>query len=602
MKSKKMKAFLIATVFAFESIVMGFVPVNAQPVSVSENDMVNQDVEEKTVAEYAVSSDETKKAAEKSEDINAEAATVVYSGIDGDLSWSIDTDGHLTISGNGDYEERDYFSTTGWLAHKNEIKSATVNVSGIANASYMFSECENMTSIDLTNFDTSSVTDMECMFNCCKSLTNLDVRGFKTSSVTDMRWMFRECNGLTSLDVSGFNTSGVTDMLAMFYGCQRLTSLDVSRFDTSNVTKMNSMFACCFGLTSLDVSGFDTSNVTEMQTMFWACDELTSLDVSGFDTSRVTGMKGMFAHCRKLISLDISGFDMSNVTDVNDMFDDCNNLTQIIAPQNKSSEIMELPTTGTYTWKYRPTGVTVTTITKAGTYVRCDVYAPVVNNNNTGAVLDTKPALAGTTINSSNLAGTGIPTNATFTVTSSDPSNPTVAFNGVSDENAAAVTIPSTITYNGVTYKVTSVAVTDFSKTKENAQFKVTGNQVGDLTVEYTAPANKKKTSVTIPEYTTYKGIKFKVTSVAAKAFKNNKKVKKITVPASITKIGKESFRNCKNLKKITIKSKNLKSIGKNAFKGINKKCKIKVPKSKLKAYKKLFKKKGQAKTVKITK
>ena len=34
MKSKKMKAFLIATVFAFESIVMGFVPVSAQPVSV----------------------------------------------------------------------------------------------------------------------------------------------------------------------------------------------------------------------------------------------------------------------------------------------------------------------------------------------------------------------------------------------------------------------------------------------------------------------------------------------------------------------------------------------------------------------------------------
>ncbi|MBQ8198586.1 MAG: BspA family leucine-rich repeat surface protein, partial [Lachnospiraceae bacterium] len=179
MKSKKMKAFLIATVFAFESIVMGFVPVSAQPVSVSENDMVNQDVEEKNAAEYVVNNDETKKAAEKSEDINAEAATVVYSGIDGDLSWSIDAEGHLTISGTGDYENRDYYrdyytEELGWLAYKSEILSATVNVSEITDTSYMFYYCNNLISIDLIGLDTSSVTDMYRMFSGCSSLTSLD--------------------------------------------------------------------------------------------------------------------------------------------------------------------------------------------------------------------------------------------------------------------------------------------------------------------------------------------------------------------------------------------------------------------------------------------
>ena len=394
--------------------------------------------------------------------------------------------------------------------------------------------------------------------------------------------MFSYCSGLTSLNINGLDTSKVTDMYCMFSNCSGLTSLDLSGLNTSQVTNMCFMFLQCSGLTSLNLSDFDTSNTTDMRGMFSSCSGLTSLDLSSFETGNLWG-----SYAYK-------------------MFEACSSLTKIIAPENKSSVIMDLPTEEC-TWKYQPTGEIVTKITNAGIYIRVDEEnTNESNNDGTNAGNDTEVTKTlepiGTILYSTNLTGTGIPANSSFTVTSSDPKNPTVAFNGVNDENAAAVTIPSTITYNGVTYKVTSVAVTDFSKTKENAQFKVTGNQVGDLTVEYTAPANKKKTSVTIPEYTTYKGIKFKVTSVAAKAFKNNKKVKKVTVPASIAKIGKESFRNCKNLKKITIKSKNLKSIGKNAFKGINKKCKIKVPKSKLKAYKKLFKKKGQAKTVKITK
>ena len=83
---------------------------------------------------------------------------------------------------------------------------------------------------------------------------------------------------------------------------------------------------------------------------------------------------------------------------------------------------------------------------------------------------------------------------------------------------------------------------------------------------------------------------------------KNNNNLKKITIGSNITKIGVGAFKGCKNLKTITIKSKNLKSVGKNAFKGINPKAKIKVPSSCLEKYKKLLAKKGQKSSVKITK
>ena len=50
--------------------------------------------------------------------------------------------------------------------------------------------------------------------------------------------MFSNCENLTSLDVSNFNTQNVTDMSAMFNECSNLTSLDVSKFDTKNITDM----------------------------------------------------------------------------------------------------------------------------------------------------------------------------------------------------------------------------------------------------------------------------------------------------------------------------------------------------------------------------
>ena len=159
---------------------------------------------------------------------------------------------------------------------------------------------------------------------------------------------------------------------------------------------------------------------------------------------------------------------------------------------------------------------------------------------------------------------------------------------------------------------------TTITTKKEMGKFKVTSTDSKNPTVEYVGPtaAGKKKKTITIPEYITYNGVKYRVTSVAAKSFKNNKKVtavkisssittigksafegciklKTITMGKSIKTIGKNAFKNCKSLKTITIKSTKLKTVDKSAFKGVNKKCVIKVPKKMLKKYQKLFKKKG---------
>ena len=88
----------------------------------------------------------------------AKAAEIVHSGIDVDLEWSIDSEGCLKISGSGDY------SSCEWTSYYNEIKTAVVDVDNITSTRYMFDGCSKLTSLDLTNFDTSNVTNMSYMF------------------------------------------------------------------------------------------------------------------------------------------------------------------------------------------------------------------------------------------------------------------------------------------------------------------------------------------------------------------------------------------------------------------------------------------------------
>ena len=125
MKTKRMNAFFITAVMVIESMVMGIVPVSAQ--TVSENTTAVQESPEVVTQECEVNNDA------------AEATTIVYSGTDGDLDWSIDSNGHLTISGVGDCS-----GSLDWLSYEDIITTATVDVSGITDTSGMFySNCSH---------------------------------------------------------------------------------------------------------------------------------------------------------------------------------------------------------------------------------------------------------------------------------------------------------------------------------------------------------------------------------------------------------------------------------------------------------------------------
>ena len=94
---------------------------------------------------------------------------------------------------------------------------------------------------------------------------------FDSESITIITWnininstkeMFSNCDKIIEIDLSNFDTSQVKDMNSMFFQCRDLILLNLSNFDTSQVTDMGFMFSSA--ISSLDLSNFDTSKVTNM--------------------------------------------------------------------------------------------------------------------------------------------------------------------------------------------------------------------------------------------------------------------------------------------------------------------------------------------------
>ncbi|MDY2696464.1 MAG: BspA family leucine-rich repeat surface protein, partial [Eubacteriales bacterium] len=80
----------------------------------------------------------------------------------------------------------------------------------------------------------------------------------------NMANMFKNCSKLTSLDLSNFDTSKVTDMSSMFFSCSDLTTIYVSStWNAAKVRKSNSMFSGCSSLVGGAGTIYNSTNKTD---------------------------------------------------------------------------------------------------------------------------------------------------------------------------------------------------------------------------------------------------------------------------------------------------------------------------------------------------
>ncbi len=175
-------------------------------------------------------------------------------------------------------------------------------------------------------------------------------------------------------------------------------------------------------------------------------------------------------------------------------------------------------------------------------------------------------------------------TGAVYKVVNAKTKGGTVEYAKPLNNKNANISIPSTVKINGISYKVTSIAANAFKNNKKLAKVKI-GSNVTSIGKNSFSGCGKLKT-LTIGN---------NVVSIGDNAFLNCTSLKTVTIPAKVKKIGKQAFCGCKKLKTVTIKTKKLvgKNVGNKAFARINQKTTVKVPSSCLKSYKKLLQKKG---------
>lgn len=147
--------------------------------------------------------------------------------------------------------------------------------------------------------------------------------------------LFSGCSSLTSLDLSNFDTSKTISMESMFNECHSLEDINLSSFDTGKVSDFNNMFAFCDSLKTIDVSGFSTKNARTLGFMFYNCQNLEKIDVSNFDFSKTYSTENMFRWCESLKEIkfpSVVKFNKLNFVDTN-IFSDCLNLKKFVFPE-----------------------------------------------------------------------------------------------------------------------------------------------------------------------------------------------------------------------------------------------------------------------------
>ena len=105
-------------------------------------------------------------------------------------------------------------------------------------------------------------------------------------TLTTMSEMFQDCEHLTNVDLSRFESEDITSMSSAFLNCVNLDEIKFTNFNSKNVENMDNTFENCKELTGLNLSSYDITKLTSMESTFKDCINLVVLDVSNFNLNK----------------------------------------------------------------------------------------------------------------------------------------------------------------------------------------------------------------------------------------------------------------------------------------------------------------------------
>lgn len=186
--------------------------------------------------------------------------------------------------------------------------SSLISLSGIIknvkNMCNMFFGCNNLETLDMTNWDLSNCIDTSYMLYDCISLKEIIANNneLNTSLVQDMSCMFYNCESLTRIPYLYMDSC--IYITGLLYGCIALTeiyNMQTKSFNSSNVTNMDNAFNNCINLLYFPI--LNTSSCISMIRAFYNCSNMTG-SVNALDywnrTPAISSYKECFYKCTSL--------------------------------------------------------------------------------------------------------------------------------------------------------------------------------------------------------------------------------------------------------------------------------------------------------------
>lgn len=251
------------------------------------------------------------------------------------------------------------------LFYKRSLKKVTLPrlSSGLLeNVSYMFQNCEELTSVNMSDWTLTGLSTADSMFEGVKKLTdlpNLKVNGpsfsankmfynmnaltsisFATpiTGLTSAQYMFAYCWNLPSLTLSQFKNDRLTDASSFLSGCSSLATVTFTDSSWKGLKNASHMFDGCKSLTNLTLDSFWNAPITDMSYMFKNAIKLTSLDLDKLTSARPTNVSFMFNGGSSLTSVKLTSMDLSAATNAESMFQGCSGLTELNLYTNASNK------------------------------------------------------------------------------------------------------------------------------------------------------------------------------------------------------------------------------------------------------------------------
>lgn len=170
-----------------------------------------------------------------------------------------------------------------FMAHSKAVSIHLKNINFTGSLKSLFEGCDNLSDLTYSGLTIDSdVTDASSCFQKCSQLTTVpDLFNGAQTGLTNLSYMFSDCFNMTTIDLSSWKFGQVTNMKFMFSGCSNAKTIDITGIDTSQMTSTSDMsyiFNGCSGLVrirgAIDLIGM---NLTGLPSLGYVVNSLTTI-------------------------------------------------------------------------------------------------------------------------------------------------------------------------------------------------------------------------------------------------------------------------------------------------------------------------------------